>query len=940
MKQKTEKYFRTVLSLKNLYNFETEEERVIMIKKGLLLYFLLLAGVVFGQTVKISISTDIQTRNGKQYYVHTVQKGQTLYSLAKAYHVGLDEIYFANPETKQGIRVGQKIWIPTVNKETEITHQVKTTNFDFFYHVASGGETIDHISSIYLIPKRYILMANPGINNTLKEGEYVKIPVESAFPILDGKVTGAAAHKSYSGGIQPQKQVIPPPSVATTPVSTTTAAPARNTSTHVSSHSSSGSFNPNIPVIRDYRHVVVTGETLESIAKEYGITTDQLKAVNPGLINAFQGERLRLPVTAKVPGYQPSSQDLEKARKYELPTTVTANTHRSKKTVSAKPQNTGPQSFVTHTVKKKETLYSISRLYGLKLEDLYQANPGLTTNIRIGQTIRIPKKKISTDFVYYQARKKISLKKVAKLYQVDMKMLTRNNPSVGKKVIPGQVVRIPVGAQALMLAQEAKETAKKPSGKEAGAEEETITPAAGFGRCLARPHSRTFKVALMVPLYLEETDSINMTEFMIRQQKNFAPFRFVEFLEGALMASDSLKAQGMNLELYVYDVDQKLTKTAKVLTRPELKEMNLIIGPFYSRSFNQVALFANHFNIPIVNPLTFRKEILNQHNNVVKVTPDEHVELSQVSHLIQNDYGHDKVFVISQTSYKNAREVYALRDSIQKVLPDSVYYPNFDLINIGIAVTQRDKDQERLEKVKENPDAADTIPVTEITFNDTLDLYYLENYPVDPEMLKDFQYDTSAFANQLIYIDYSHDSLHPFENNASVLRNNLVVLYGNKKSFIMDAMNRLNVLRDTFNIKIIGLPEWETLGTLDLYQMDNMEATYPASYYVDYTASGYKKFSTEFYKRYATAPDRYGVLGFDITYYFLESVYLYGNRSLQCLPSHISRGISTQYEFKPVKTGNNNFENTYWNWVRIQNKQLIKLPDTLLEKAPNQENRQ
>ncbi|HDO06123.1 MAG TPA: LysM peptidoglycan-binding domain-containing protein, partial [Bacteroidetes bacterium] len=73
-----------------------------MMKKGLLIYFLLLTGVVFAQTVKIPISTVIQERDGRQYYVHTVEKGQTLYSIAKAYKVGLDEIYYANRGAKQG----------------------------------------------------------------------------------------------------------------------------------------------------------------------------------------------------------------------------------------------------------------------------------------------------------------------------------------------------------------------------------------------------------------------------------------------------------------------------------------------------------------------------------------------------------------------------------------------------------------------------------------------------------------------------------------------------------------------------------------------------------------------------------------------------------------------------------------------------------------------
>ncbi len=898
-----------------------------MLKKGLLIYFLLLTGIVFAQTVKIPISTVIQERDGKQYYVHTVQKGQTLYSIAKAYKVGLAEIYYANPGAKQGILIGQKLWIPKVNKEPEINNQVKKTNFDFFYHVASAGETIDHISSIYLIPKRYILLANPGIKSPLKEGEYVKIPVESAFPILDGKVSDTAVNKAYTGGIQPQEPVNEPP--------TTTTQATTGEAYHTPTPRPSGSFNADIPVIKDFRHVAISGETFKSIAKEYGITVIVLKAVNPGLISIFRGARLRLPVNAKVPGYYPSKRELKKAIKYEkILAATTGNTTNNKNSAFLKQQHE-TQGFIIHVVKRKETLYSISRLYGLKPEDLYKANPGLTSNIRIGQTIKIPKKKINNDYVFYQARRKISLKKIARMYLVDRDMLIRENPSIGRKALPGQVIRIPVGPKAILFSGEKKTTEEKAVVKYEKSKEEATGAAfasPAFTGCQERPHNRTFKVALMVPLYLEQTDSLDMIQFMIRHQESFTPFRFVEFLEGALLASDSLKEQGMNLELYVYDVDQTLAKTANVLTRPELKNMNLIIGPFYSRSFSQVALFANHFGIPIVNPLTFRNEILNRYNNVVKVTPDEAVETSAVPRLIKNDYPNDKVFIISQTSYKNMWEVSALRDSIRKILPDSVTFPNFDLINIGIAVTQRNKDKERLKQERNNPNIADTIPETKITFNDTLDNYYLENNPISPEMLKNFQYDTTAIANQLIYIDYARDSLHPFDASASILRNNLVVLYGNNKSFIMDAMNRLNVLRDTFNIKIIGLPAWEDVGSLNLYQMDNMEVTYPASYYVDYTSPSYKKFNNEFYNRYATAPNKYGVLGFDITYYFLESVYRYGNHFMRCLPYHKSTGLSTHYNFMPVNSGHGNFENTYWNWLRIKNKRLIKLPDSFTEK--------
>ncbi len=39
--------------------------------------------------------------------MHLVEKGHTLYSIAKVYDVSVDEIIFANPEAKNGIKIDE-----------------------------------------------------------------------------------------------------------------------------------------------------------------------------------------------------------------------------------------------------------------------------------------------------------------------------------------------------------------------------------------------------------------------------------------------------------------------------------------------------------------------------------------------------------------------------------------------------------------------------------------------------------------------------------------------------------------------------------------------------------------------------------------------------------------------------------------------------------------
>jgi len=295
-----------------------------------------------------------------------------------------------------------------------------------------------------------------------------------------------------------------------------------------------------------------------------------------------------------------------------------------------------------------------------------------------------------------------------------------------------------------------------------------------------------------------------------------------------------------------------------------------------------------------------------------------------IKKLIQRDYSNDKVFLISQTSFQDAEAVAMIRDSVQAMLPPSVKISNQDLINLGVRVTQSEKEKEQSVLAKQT-DLSETPEPVNITVADTLNNYYLENQFVNPETLKLYPDDSSRFVNSLITIHYASDSIHPFEDNASVVRKNLVILYGKNKSFIMDAMNRLNVLRDTFQLEMIGLPTWENFQDIDLNQMNNMTLTYPSSYFVDYHSPDFRQFEQYFQQSFGTDPDDYGIQGFDITYYFMESLYLYGNRMLRCLDKNPKPGLSTYFQFVPARQNNNSFENRYWNMIRIQNMQRQKI---------------
>jgi len=799
------------------------------VKKFLAVFVFLFSSLMLTAQNRVYVSDSLNVRDGKQYYIHFVKQGQTVYSIAKAYNVSVDEIYYENPEAREGIHVDQVLWIPTVNKETELNREVKKAGFNFFYHLAKDNQNFRWLSQLYHIPEKTIRNANPGVTEPFREGEYLKIPVASTLP----------------GGKEKAGEV---------------------------------SFNPENKVIPNYRHIVKAGETEYSIARKYNITVSQLRAVNPLLYSGLHvGDRLRIPLGNETAGTVSETQ---------------------KETSGQQPE------YYRHKVKKKETLYSISRLYGVDIQDILAANPGLTTSISVGQVIKIPKTKISKPYIIYVATKNTKLNKVARMYKVPLNQVISANPSLSRKIYAGQRVRIPVGEIARRQMEEKEKEEKILKEKEKAYPE--ASPSAIFGCRKLVPHpKKVYKVALMIPFFLEETDSLDFESFLKEKQNGFLPFRFIEFYEGALMAVDSLKKMGMNLELYVYDVDKNLTKTARVLQKPGLKTMDLIIGPFYNYSFAQVALFASTFDIPVVNPLTFREEIIREFPTAIKVKPGKQYQADLVPFLIEQYYPGYKVFLITHTAYKDADLVTGMANNISTRLEPQVRVSNNDLYNLSVAVGHRDEEYE------------EGSPLPSIKY-EGLDIY--------PDIIEANIDDSTLVNNGLIRINYASDSLHPFLNNASPIRKNLVILYGDSKAFVMDAMNRLNEYRDTFNIQLIGMPDIEGISNFDHRQANNMNLTYFSSYYLDYDSKKITDFLLAFRQKYATDPDIYGFTGYDVTRYFLQALFYLDKRFPNCLQTFPQELLITKYRFdKKSKTGN--YENSYWNILRFRNYELIRLPD-------------
>lgn len=201
--------------------------------------------------------------DGNKYYLHTVKKGNTLYSLSKAYAIEISDIVSENPGVKDGLTINQiiKILVKHVDKKEFKSNQVGIEG-NFITHLVKPQETLFSLKKKYGVGIESILKENPEASDGLKIGMTLKIPV-----IYDAKA----------------------PKISTKPAEP-------------------DSF---------IAHIIKPKETLYSLAKTYAVSIDTLIWVNHGLPNGLNvGQQLRIPKLTEE--YDQKKKNRQAKMRYEL----------------------------------------------------------------------------------------------------------------------------------------------------------------------------------------------------------------------------------------------------------------------------------------------------------------------------------------------------------------------------------------------------------------------------------------------------------------------------------------------------------------------------------------------------------------------------------------------------------------------------------------------
>lgn len=197
-------------------------------------------------------------------------------------------------------------------------------------------------------------------------------------------------------------------------------------------------------------------------------------------------------------------------------------------------------SIVSHEVQKKETLFSISKIYGISVVDLLKANPDIKTD-------KLKRKSILN----------IPLKKVVKITAIN----DRNEELDSVLVI---------------------------------SEKDNSLFSKKFKR-------KNLNVALLAPLKLNSIllDSVELTKKTL-SELNLTTIS-ISFLNGLKGTIKELEERGVKIDLSIYDTENNMNKI-KELKAQDFSSYDLVIGPFINRNFNEFAQdFDSLIVSPLVN---------------------------------------------------------------------------------------------------------------------------------------------------------------------------------------------------------------------------------------------------------------------------------------------------------------------------------------------------
>ena len=551
-------------------------------------------------------------------------------------------------------------------------------------------------------------------------------------------------------------------------------------------------------------HIVQQGETLYSISKAYGVSQSDIAINNPDIYAGLKvGQALKIPAKVK--------------------------------------ETKTDEDYIYHIVKRKETLFGISRMYNVSMDDILRLNPEAREGLKLSQTLRIPKKQISdieqqpavdsVDFVLHEVQPREGLFAISRKYGVSPKDIEFYNYDLIKDGLKlGTTLRIPKPKTVTVL--EAVEEKVETDGQE------KTSPCNNY---IYDGHP--FNVDLLLPFTQTGSQTHAMVDDVDQKDVQDPSGQLtqitqvsLEFYEGFLLALDTLKRLGISVNLNVHDTKRSPQEVAKILNGADIEKSDLVVGPYMFDEIKPVAQFAAKNNINFVSPVYSNKQGLADKQNIISV-----------SQTLQNQL---EIFAMNMKVHPNKNYV-VIYDSTIWYSPglkhfDSLIAQNFT--NTGVPFSR---------------------------YNHKTAAY--KSVDVQERLLKILKRDTV----------------------------NVVIVPSDDEPFVAEILGSLYAVKSYYNLntEVYGPSRWRKLKNLPPDYLFALNTHVFSPFFVDYSQSDVKTFVEKYRVQFRSEPTQFSFLGYDVAFYFISALKEFGPGFSSCLPNFRLKTLQTNFKLNTSKEG-------------------------------------
>ena len=352
------------------------------------------------------------------------------------------------------------------------------------------------------------------------------------------------------------------------------------------------------------------------------------------------------------------------------------------------------KKYIEYKVKEGETMRVIANKLDMKTKDLLRLNPDVSRKPGANTIIIIPNKEIKTaqnntknielntkknikqpkdtikntvvtskekekqlliatlekEYKIHEVKKGDTFFNLTRFYNVTQEDLLTLNPILSEGLKLGQIIKI-------MPLEEVFD------------EEDLI-----YEDHIAK--DVVIKAAILLPFRAEELDTLSAQEIF---GKSKLATIVTDLYLGAALAIDSLRKQGVQIDLKVYDTGRNSTKIKAIIATEDLNENDVLIGPLYSE---EVVYIAEKVETPVVFPVYSKKQNNFNSKLIVKTAPNKRLFRKTLLNYLDESVTDGNIIIVgdgkaeSDFNAKQITNALSKKDSIDtiiKIIPENGY---------------------------------------------------------------------------------------------------------------------------------------------------------------------------------------------------------------------------------------------------------------------------